>query len=256
MSKKIDVIERLSEPFRYERGRPQFWLLIDPDRAENIDSLVGSAQECGVDAFLVGSTILVRKPIDSVIKQIKSISDLPVIIFPGGHNQVSRSADALLFLTFLSSRNPRWLIEEQVLSAHKIRDINIPVIPTAYLLVESGEMTSVEFFSQSPPLPRNKIDIAVAHALAGRYMGMHCIFLEAGSGAKNPVPVEMVNEVSQNTHLFIIVGGGIRNPEDAGKRANFADAVVIGNLFEHKQNWERLRTFANAIHNPQEYNTE
>ncbi len=244
----LETISALSRRFEWKRTSPQFWLLIDPDRVESAGEIAEIAEQSGVDIILVGSSLLVERPVEEVIDQVRNASKLPVIIFPGGGGQVSSKADAILFLVFLSSRNPRWLVEEQVLAAHKVKRAKLAVIPTAYLLIESGTRTSVEFFSNSLPIPRNKPDIAVAHALAGQFMGMNAVFLEAGSGAAEPVPPEMVKSVADSTDLFLIVGGGIRTPEQAEERARWADAVVVGNFFEGEGNLARLREFVEAVH--------
>ncbi|RKZ27491.1 geranylgeranylglyceryl/heptaprenylglyceryl phosphate synthase [bacterium] len=245
----MDFIEKLSVKFEWHRKKSMFWLLIDPDRIENLNRVVENAEKSGVDAILVGSSILVKNPVEQIVSKIKNISNIPVIIFPGGCNQLSSDADAILLLSFLSSRNPRWLIEEHILAAHIIKRMNVPVIPTGYLHIESGAMTSVGFFAGSPPLPRNKPDITVAYSLAAQFLGMHSIFLEAGSGAQFPVPVDIVAEVAKATRLFVMVGGGIRNIEQAAERAKFADAVVIGNFFENKNRLDDMKIFADAIHN-------
>jgi len=242
------MLDILTKEFKWERKRPQFWLLLDPDNTQNTAELAHHAEENLVDAILVGSSILVESPIEETIEAVKSSSNLPVLIFPGGREQLSASADALLFLNFLSSRNTRWLVEEQVIASPMIKKLDIPVIPTGYLLVESGSLTSVGFFAGTPPIPRNKPDIAVAHALAAQYMGMRAVFLEAGSGAQNPVPNQMLEAVREKLDIFLIAGGGLRTPEQAAQSAKFADAVVIGNHFEVKDNWDEIAAFADAIH--------
>ncbi len=231
-----------------ETKKTQFWLLIDPDKCSDAGKIAQSATESGVDAILVGSSFLLSNPPEKTIEQIKKRSALPVLLFPGGSAHVSTNCDAMLFLTLLSSRNPRWLIDEQVLAAADVFRNQIPVIPTAYLLIESGALTSVGFFSSSPPIPREKPSIAVAHALAAKYMGMHAVYLEAGSGAELPVPVDTIKKTSQATDLFTIVGGGIRTPQQAAERATFADAIVVGNFFENETNLPLLKSFAYAIH--------
>lgn len=250
MSIDNKFIADILQPFSAHSKKSQLWLLIDPDRVsdDELRELAESAQRYNVDAILVGSSILVQKSLHSAISVLKSNCALPIIIFPGGREQIAQNADAILFLTFLSSRNPRWLIDEQVLAASSIAKMKTPVIPTGYLLIESGSSTSVGFFSSTPPLPRNKPDIAVAHALAAQYMGMHTVFLEAGSGAKFPVPIEIVEEVANASDIPVIVGGGIRSPKEAAERAKFADAIVIGNFFEKIENLSMLRDFIDAVH--------
>jgi len=248
---KNALIEKLTTRFDYLPLEPQFWLLVDPDKKSEgeLADMALMAEKAGVDAFLVGSSILIRENIDFAVKVLKDNSTLPVIIFPGNSEQVSHYADALLFLTLLSSRNVRWLVEEQVFAAPKVKKAGIPVIPTGYILVDSGNLTSVGFFSSTPPIPSDKPDIAVAHALAAQYMGMHAVFLEAGSGAKNAVPIDILKEVRDSISIPIIVGGGVKEPSQAYERAKFADVVVVGTAFEEKGGEELLGAFARAIHN-------
>ncbi len=245
-----ESISLLASPFHWKRKQPEFWLLIDPDKASprDIRARAELAADAGVDAILVGSSILVRSPIKDAFSAIKSVCDVPVIIFPGGRGQLDGSADAILFLVFLSSRNPRWLVEEQVLAAYDVKNLKIPVIPTGYLLVDSGKSTSVSFFAGTPPLPSDKPEIAVAHALAAQFMGMHVVFLEAGSGAKNPVPLEIVKAVAMELDIPVIVGGGIRSTKDASASAKYADIIVIGNFFEKQGRLTLLSDFSDAIH--------
>ncbi len=247
-----DFIRELSQGFRLKRSTPQFWLLVDPDKigeGESLELTVTSAERLGVDAILVGSSIIVRSELEEVVHRLKECCSLPVVIFPGDRNQLSAAADAVLFLTMLSSRNPRWLVDEQVLAAPKVKALGLATIPVGYLLIDSGGGTAVEFFSVTPPLPRTKPDIAVAHALAAQYMGMHAVFLEAGSGADEPVPDEIVRAVAESVDIAVIVGGGIKTPQQAARKAKFADVVVVGNFFEtNPQKLSLLSQFAEAVH--------
>ena len=245
-----NIISLLTKPFRWIRTKSQFWLLVDPDKvpASRLKQIGESAQKAGVDAILIGASLLVETTLEKAISIIKKSCNLPVIIFPGSRGQLAPNADALLFLTLLSSRNPRWLIDEQVLAAHTVKKIGIPVIPTGYLLIESGALTSVGFFSTTPPLPRNKEDIVIAHALAAQFMGMHTVFLEAGSGAKNPVPVDMIKSVASQVDIPVIVGGGLRSERDVSERAKYADIIVVGNFFETAKSLSKLSAFADAVH--------
>ena len=172
--------------------------LIDPDRTTP-DQAVKTAEACakaGVDAFLVGTSVLVTDGLDDIIKAIKSATDLPVILFPGGAGHLSREADALLFLSLVSGRNPTYLIEEHVKASPFIKIFGLEPISTGYMLIESGSSTSVLYMSNTKPIPRDKPEIAQAHALAAQYIGMKLIYLEAGSGADRAVPVEMVKSVA------------------------------------------------------------
>ena len=230
--------------------RAAYAVLLDPDRS--------SAGELGEEAriasehadfIFVGGSICVRHDFDQAVGAIKQNSEVPVVIFPGDSGQVSGHADALLFLSLVSARNPDLLIGEHVKAAPIIRRHGLEVIPVAYMLVESGQTTSVQFISQSLAIPRNKPEIAMAHALAGEYLGMKSVFLEAGSGAREPVPLEMIKAVASYVSIPVIVGGGIRDPRLAGEMVQAgASLVVTGDIIEKNGSIELLREFAAAIH--------
>jgi phosphoglycerol geranylgeranyltransferase len=226
-----------------------FLVLLDPDRLnlKEIVELARKSEEGGADGFLVGSSLLLSSRFDESIKQIRSNVNLPVIIFPGNANQVSKYADAILFLSLVSGRNPHLLIGEQVKAAPMIKEFGIEPIPTGYLIIESGKATSVQFMSDTQPIPNDKPDIAKAHALAAEYLGMKFVFLEAGSGAENPVPDLIIKEIRDFISIPIIVGGGIREPESAYKKVESgASFVVIGNALEKDDSI--IKEFAEAIH--------
>ena len=228
-----------------------FLVLVDPEKTspDQARSLAAHAQEGGVDAFLVGGSQGVCGSLDELVTAVRESSGLPVILFPGSACQISEKAHALLFLSMLSSRNPQYLIGEHVKAAPVLRRMSIEIIPTAYLLVESGTLTSVQYVTQSLPIPRDKVDLAVAHALAGKYMGMKLVYLEAGSGAGTPVPAEMVQAVSLTTDLPVAVGGGIRSPEQAGRFARSgASFVVVGNALETTGEPSFVKELAAAVH--------
>jgi phosphoglycerol geranylgeranyltransferase len=162
---------------------------------------------------------------------------------------LSRFADAVLFTALLSGRNPEFLIGEQVKGAPRVKEFGLEAIPTAYLLVESGAVTSVQYLSHTLPIPRDKIDIAKAHALAAEYLGMKLVYLEAGSGARLTVPEEMVGAVCRYISLPVICGGGIRHPHEAERKVQAgASFVVIGNRFQDKSSAGLFSEFADAIH--------
>jgi putative glycerol-1-phosphate prenyltransferase len=228
-----------------------FFVLLDPDKLGILEivDLAKKAEKDEVDGLLVGSSLLLSSNFDKAVQKIKENVKIPVIIFPGNANQVSPYADAILFLSLISGRNPAFLIGEQVKAAPVIKEYNLETIPTGYMLVESGQVSSVQFMSQTLPLPKDKPDIAKAHALAAEYLGMKLIFLEAGSGAKESVPGELILEIKDFITLPIIVGGGIREPEQAYKKAKSgASFVVIGNALEQSKNQTRLKEFSQAIH--------
>jgi putative glycerol-1-phosphate prenyltransferase len=229
-----------------------FILLLDPDKlpVNKIESTLSGLKDSGVDVLFVGGTFLLQENFDEFVKKVKQYSDgLPVILFPGSIYQISKFADALLFLSVISGRNPTHLIESQVIAAPIIWKRKIEPISCAYLLIESGRVTSAEFMSNSRPLPRNKPELALAHALAAEYLGFKLIYLEAGSGAQISIPPEIISCVTKAISVPIIVGGGIRTPDDARQKIKAgASFVVVGNFFEDKENHRKIKEFANAIH--------
>ena len=243
----MSIYQRLLD-IRDEKGAG-FLVLLDPDRlsVSQIVELAQKSEKGGADAFLVGSSLLLSTRFDEAVKEIKANVSVPVVIFPGNANQVSRHADAILFLSLLSGRNPHLLIGEQVKAAPAIKEFGLEPIPTGYLLIESGGTTSVQFMSNTQPIPKNKPDVVKAHALAAEYFGMKFVFLEAGSGADNPVPDEIIREVRDFVSLPIIVGGGVKDPEAAHNKAKSgASFVVIGNFLEEDDSI--IKEFAEAIH--------
>lgn len=228
-----------------------YLVLIDPDtiNEEKLSRFVRHCSNCGVDGFLVGGSLLVNGDIEYCIRIVKKNSPLPTIIFPGDVNQVYKPADAILFLSVISGRNPEHLIGKHVLAAPLIKKTGIEPLSTGYMLIESGTTTTAQYMSGSMPLPRNKPEIAAATALAAEYLGMKLIYLEAGSGAQNPVPDEMVKAVSRNCTVPVIVGGGIRTPDAARRKVqNGAKIIVTGNFFESGDNWPLIKEFAESIH--------
>lgn len=243
----MSVYQRLLN-VKEEKGAG-FLVLLDPDRMSlpEIVDLAKKSEEGGADGFLVGSSLLLSTRFDEAVREIKANVKVPVVIFPGNANQVSRHADAILFLSLISGRNAHLLIGEQVKAAPAIKEFGLEPIPTGYLLIESGGTTSVQFMSDTQPLPRNKPDIAKAHALAAEYLGMRLVFLEAGSGAENPVPDKIIREVKGFISVPIIVGGGVKDPDVAyAKVKNGASFVVIGNFLEEDDSL--INKFADAIH--------
>ena len=234
-----------------ENGKAGFFYLIDPDKLslQNISQVVQGIQKGGCDAILVGGSFLFTNHFDDFIRLVKNETDLPVIIFPGNSRQISAAADAILFLNFISSRNPNYLIGEQVIAAPIIRSINLEAISTWYMQVESGNITTVEFLSGSRPIPRDKSEIAVAHALAAEYIGMKLVYLEGGSGAKFSIPDDMICKISEQINIPRVVGGGIRSAKEARAKVDAgADFVVIGNAMENNLSETFIQECAEAIH--------
>lgn len=228
-----------------------YLVLLDPDK-KSLDEIAEMARHCqasGADGFLIGGSLLFSDHFDDFVRIVKDAVSVPVLLFPGGVSQVSRHADALLFMSLISGRNPQSLIGEQVLAAPRVHAIGIETISMGYMLVESGAVTAAEFMSNTRPLPREKPELAVAHALAGQYLGMKLIYLEAGSGAKHAVPESMIQMVRGAVSVPVIVGGGIRTPDDAAAKVEAgASFIVTGNVLERDGNTHLIRKFAEVIH--------
>ena len=231
-----------------ERGAA-YVVLIDPDRKneDSINSRVELANNSGVDALFVGGSLMMDGNCTDRVKQIKEVSNIPVIFFPGGVGQLNSHYDAMLFMSVISGRNPHYLIGEQVIAAPLVKVMGIETIPTGYILMDGGVGSTVEFVSGTRPIPMNRPDVVVAHALAGQYLGMNLIYLEAGSGAKEPVSTGIVETVSDAVDVPLIVGGGIRSPETASETVNAgASIIVTGTIIELHSN--RMKELADAVH--------
>lgn len=230
-----------------------YLILLDPDKIHNgkIKDFVECAEKSGVDGFLIGSSLMLNNDFEEFVIYVKSKTKLPAIIFPGAVDQLSSKADAILYISVISGRNAEHLIGKHILSAPLIKRTGIEPISTGYILVESGTSTAAQYMSGSFPVPRNKPEIAAATALAAEYMGMKFIYLEAGSGAQYTVPDEMVKIVSSYCSIPVIVGGGIKSPEEASDKVkNGAKVVVTGNFFEDEKNWVLIKDFAESVHHP------
>jgi len=230
-----------------------YFILIDPDKPNsNLQKFIRIATDCGVDGFFIGSSLLLSENFEKCVKTVKKNTDKPVIIFPGSIYQISKHADAILFLSVLTSTNTEYIIGQQTLASPIIFKYGIEPISTAYILIESGKMTSATFISQSKPIPRDKPDIAIAYSLTAQYLGMKLIYLEAGSGADNSVPVELIQGIKNFVKIPLIVGGGIKNPETAFEKSKAgADIIVTGNILEdtpEKKIKGLISEFVNAIH--------
>lgn len=212
----------------------KFSLLIDPDKY-TVPSLLATlyaAEESKINYILVGGS-LVSDRIDAFIEIIKKNTNLPVILFPGSLLQLSARADAILLLSLISGRNPDYLIGNHVLAAPFLKKSGIEVMPTGYILVGEGNGSSVEYISNTRPIPAGKPDLVVATAIAGELMGNQLIYLESGSGVQQSISPELIKDVKRNISIPLIVGGGIRTPEQARAISNAgADMIVVGNAVE------------------------
>jgi phosphoglycerol geranylgeranyltransferase len=206
-------------------------LLLDPDKAKGdyLRTILKVASDCNADYILAGGSLTFNR-IDQLIISIKELCSIPVILFPGSLLQLSHEADAILLLSLISGRNPELLIGNHVLAAPFLKEIKKKLIPVGYILISCGIKTSVEYISQTEAIPCDKPEIVVATALAGEMLGLKIIYLEAGSGAANPVPVDIIRAVRENISIPLAVGGGIRNKKEIENiyKAG-ADLVILGN---------------------------
>lgn len=229
-------------------GEKRLAVLIDPGKLapRRLERTVELAVECGVHYFFIGGSLVVNNMLDAVLAGIRERCSIPLVLFPGNSFQLTYRADALLFLSLISGRNPELLIGQHVISAPFLKMAPLEIISTGYMLVDGGVQTAVQYMSNTYPIPANKNDIAVCTALAGEMLGLKMIYLDAGSGAKNPVPESMIESVRAAITVPLIVGGGIRTPEQAA--ADFsagADVLVVGNAVE--ENPELIRGLAAAV---------
>jgi putative glycerol-1-phosphate prenyltransferase len=215
-------------------------ILLDPDKIDlnTVAELISKIDQSPATHIFIGGSQVENNILDELIVQIKQNCDLPIFLFPGNPSQISDKADAILFLSLISGRNPDYLIEHQVKAVSVLKQTQLEIISTGYILIESGTETAVERVSKTQPLDRNNLDLALATAQAGEMLGNKLIYLEAGSGAKQAVPLKMIALVAQNVEIPLLVGGGIvdlqgiQNAYDSG-----ADLVIIGTAFENDNNF-------------------
>ncbi len=231
------------------KGKKSFAVLIDPDKAEtqSLVRLTELSVTAGVDYFLVGGSLVISNRLDEVVQQLKALSSIPVILFPGSPSQISRYADALLYLSLISGRNPELLIGQHVISAPLVKQSGLEIISTGYMVVDGGAPTTVSYISNASPLPADKNEIAMCTAMAGEMLGMKTIYMDAGSGAKIPITEKLIQAVAQQISAPLIVGGGITDPEKAYRNCKAgADVIVIGNAIE--KDASLIQEMALAIH--------
>lgn len=210
-------------------------VLIDPEKFNEAEA--GSFLKklpAGITHVFIGGSTAEAAKTRSTVNRIKSVTDLPVVLFPGDHTQISEEADALLFLSLISGRNPEYLIEQQVKSVSKLRYSELEIIPTGYILIDGGRECAVQRVSATQPLPQEDVETIVNTALAGQFSGKKLIYLEAGSGAHFPVSEGIISAVKEAIDIPLIVGGGIRQQEQLTKMYDAgADMAVIGTAFEN-----------------------
>ena len=230
-------------------GKKLFAILIDPDKQskEELKQIVKKAKSAKADLFFVGGSLLTNDSLDSCLETLKSESDIPVILFPGNAMQVNDKADAILFLSLISGRNAEMLIGKQVITAPILKQSSLEVVPTGYILIDSGKPTTVSYMSNTTPIPHEKNAVAACTAMAGEMLGLKCIFMDGGSGALNPISEKMIAAVRQSVDTPLIIGGGINSGKKAAANCEAgADIIVVGNAIEKDENL--IEEIANAIH--------
>lgn len=235
---------------RKKLGKKSFALLIDPDKVTpaSLSETVGMAVDAGVDYLLVGGSLVVNNRLQEVVLQIKKMAPrIPVILFPGSPSQITRQADALLYLSLISGRNPELLIGQHVISAAAVRQSGLEIMSTGYMVVDGGAPTTVSYISNATPIPADKNEIALCTAMAGEMLGMKLIYMDAGSGAKRPITESMISLVASGIEVPLIVGGGIKDPEKAYRNCKAgADLIVVGNAIEKDPTL--IRELCEAVH--------
>jgi putative glycerol-1-phosphate prenyltransferase len=231
------------------KGLKSFAVLVDPDKVDGrkADDLCRKAVEATVDYILVGGSLVVTNHLDEVVSRIKGNCNIPVILFPGSPSQLTRHADALLYLSLISGRNPELLIGQHVISAAAVRQSGLEIISTGYMVIDGGAPTTVSYISNASPIPADKYEIAVCTAMAGEMLGQKLIYMDAGSGAKKPIHEDMIAAVAKHVSIPVIVGGGITDPEKAYLNCKSgADLIVVGNAIE--KDISLIREMSSAIH--------
>lgn len=231
-------------------GRKLLAVLIDPDFGQDeraLERTVRHAADGQADLIFVGGSLLTSTSFNHCVQRVQELSNRPVVLFPGSPAQLSGHADAVLFLSLISGRNPELLIGHHVAAAPTIKALGLEAIPTGYMLVDGGKPTTVSYVSQTVPIPHDKPGIAAATALAGELLGLRTIYMDTGSGAQRTVSPEMIAAVRTNVSLPIIVGGGIRDAATARALCQAgADVLVVGTAFEEDP--ERIFAMSGAVH--------
>jgi putative glycerol-1-phosphate prenyltransferase len=244
----MSILKNLYE--KHTAGKKSMAVLIDPDKVTDdaqLRYLVNLASESCVDYFFVGGSLITTTNLGDVIRQIRQQVSIPIVLFPGNAIQVDPQADAILFLSLISGRNPELLIGQHVVAAPIIRNTSLEVLPTGYLLIGSGRTTSVAYVSNTIPIPDDKYSLAACTAMAGEMLGLKLMYLDAGSGAESEISGRMISAVRKSVSLPIIVGGGINSPVKAQQALEAgADVIVIGNALE--KNPDLLAGIANKVY--------
>ncbi len=230
-------------------GKKSFAVLIDPDKVDErkIAELAQLTTEAGVDYLLVGGSLVISDNLSEVVLQIKKQCSIPLILFPGTPSQLTHYADALLYLSLISGRNPELLIGQHVISAPFVKQSGLEIISTGYMVIDGGAPTTVSYISNASPIPSNKNEIAMCTAMAGEMLGMKLIYMDAGSGAEKAITEAMIAKVAGVIDAPLVVGGGITDPEKAYRNCKAgADMIVVGNAIEKDSSL--IREISAAVH--------
>lgn len=234
----MKLLETLQQWHR--QGRKSVAVLIDPDKAEDparLMTLINLATENCVDFFFVGGSLITTANLSEVVRTVKENVNIPVVLFPGSSLQIDPSADAILFLSLISGRNPDLLIGQHVQAAPILKNSRMEVIPTGYILINSGKMTSVAYISNTTPIPEDKFSLAACTAMAGEMLGLRLTYIDAGSGAEREIGQKMISTVRKSIDTPLLVGGGINTSQKAIAAFEAgADTIVIGNALEKDSN--------------------
>lgn len=242
-----DVLKKITQA--KADNRKLLAVLIDPDTPTDgqLEAIVEQVNAAQADLIFVGGSLLVKDALDNCIEKIKAKTSIPTILFPGSVLQISEKADAILFLSLISGRNPDLLIGSQVIAAPYIKQSGLEVLPTGYMLIDSGRPTTASYMSGTNPIPHNKSEIAACTAMAGEMLGLGLIYMDGGSGAYKPIDPHMVAAVRKHVEAPIIIGGGIKDAQTAKEICDAgADVIVVGNATEH--NPLIISQIAKAIH--------
>lgn len=234
---------------RKSQSKKSFAVLIDPDKVNDnsVEELIQLSLDAKVDYFLVGGSLVISSYLDECVQLIKRSCNIPVILFPGSPSQVSKYADALLYLSLISGRNPELLIGQHVVSAPFVKKSGLEIMSTGYMVIDGGAPTTVSYISNASPLPSDKNEIAMCTAMAGEMLGMKLIYMDAGSGAKKAISESMIQKVASCIDVPLIVGGGITTAEKAYLNCKAgADVIVVGNAIE--KDASLIKEIASAIH--------
>ena len=230
-------------------NKKAFAILIDHDKQskEKLLLIIKKAENANADYFFVGGSLLTNDNLDSCLDTLKKKSNIPVVLFPGNAMQVNNKADGILFLSLISGRNAEMLIGKQVITAPILKQSSLEILPTGYMLIDSGKQTTASYMSNTTPIPADKDTVSSCTAMAGEMLGLKLIFMDAGSGAKNPISQKMIKAVRKSVDIPIIIGGGIKSGEKAIENCKAgADIIVVGDAIEKNENI--INEIAAAIH--------